>query len=468
MTSDGPDVSAALARVFERIDEDFDDHLEAIRTYLRQPSVSSTGEGVARCADLTAELVESCGGRAQVIGTDGHPVVIASIDGGDPRLLRYGMYDVQPADEPDWEVAPFSADIVDRPGIGPVVVARGAANSKGTLAASLLAMKSLWAVADLPCSVSFLLDGEEELGSTHLPGVVETHREDLVADAGYDLDLMADRTGVPEVFLGCKGILSLRLSCEGGRWGGPVGGALHSSGGVLVASPAWSVVRALSTLVDRDESVTIPHLDRMPVPDEDLALLDDLAEHFDRDAYLVESNAHRLKSNLSARAMVEALVYEPAANINGLFAGRAPGDKTIVPHQASAVVDLRIPYGTDIEAVERSVRTQIAEVAPEVTVTPSEVCPPARTSATSPVARAMIRSHEDAGQPARVWPSAPWWAPYFLFERVLGLPFAIGGAGHCAGAHAANEYASVEGLRQHMHQSVALLYRFAEEMKSSV
>jgi len=468
MTSDGPDGSAALARVFERIDEDFDDHLDAIRTYLRQPSVSSTGEGVARCAEMTAELVESCGGRAEVIGTDGHPAVIASIDGGGARLLRYGMYDVQPADEPDWEVAPFSAAIKDRPGIGTVVVARGAANSKGTLAASLLAMKSLSAVADLPCGVTFLLDGEEELGSPHLPGIVDAHREDLAADAAYDLDLMADRTGVPEVFLGCKGILSLRLSCEGGDWGGPIGGALHSSGGVLVASPAWSVVRALSTLVDDDERVSIPHLDKVPVPDEDLSLLDDLAERFDPEAYLVESNARRFKSDVSTREMVEALVYEPAANVNGLFAGRAPGEKTIVPQEASAVVDLRIPYGTDFDAVGRSVRARIAEVSPEVNVTESEACPPARTSANSPVARAMIRSHEDAGQAARVWPSAPWWAPYFLFERVLGLPFAIGGAGHCAGAHAANEYASVEGLRQHMHQSAALLYRFAEEMKSSV
>jgi acetylornithine deacetylase/succinyl-diaminopimelate desuccinylase-like protein len=466
MTSGGDDGSTILARAFARIDRDFDDHLETIRTFLRQPSVSSTGEGVERCAGMVAELIEGCGGHAEVIATDGHPAVIASIDGAGRRLLRYGMYDVQPADEPDWDVAPFSAEVRDFPGIGDVVVARGAANSKGTLAATLLAMKSIAAVDDLPCSVTFLLDGEEELGSPHLPGVVDARRDDLVADAAYDLDLMADRAGTPEIFLGCKGILSLRLSCEGGDWGGPVGSALHSSNGVLIASPAWSVVRALSTLVDHQEGVTIPHLDKPPIPDEDRPLLDDLATRFDAGAYLIESNARRYKYDLSTREMAEALAYEPVVNINALFAGREPGDKTIVPDRASAVIDIRIPYGTDIEAVERSARALVAEVAPEVTVTPSEICPPARTPSDSPVARAMIRSHVDAGRPARVWPVAPWWAPYFLFERVLGLPFAIGGAGHCGGAHAANEYASIEGLRQHMHQSAALLYRFAEEMET--
>ena len=78
MTSDSGDGSTVLARAFARIDSDFDDHLETIRTFLRQPSVSSTGEGVELCAGMVAELIEACGGRGEVIATDGHPTVIAS------------------------------------------------------------------------------------------------------------------------------------------------------------------------------------------------------------------------------------------------------------------------------------------------------------------------------------------------------------------------------------------------------
>jgi acetylornithine deacetylase/succinyl-diaminopimelate desuccinylase-like protein len=63
--------------------------------------------------------------------------------------------------------------------------------------------------------------------------------------------------------------------------------------------------------------------------------------------------------------------------------------------------------------------------------------------------------------PAYVYPVAPWWAPYFLFERTLRLPFAVGGAGHAGRAHAADEYASIEGIREHMKQAVTFLYRFA-------
>ncbi len=60
-----------------------------------------------------------------------------------------------------------------------------------------------------------------------------------------------------------------------------------------------------------------------------------------------------------------------------------------------------------------------------------------------------------------MWPTAPWWAPYYLFEQVLGLPFASGGVGYSAGAHAANEHASVAGIKDHMKQSVAVLFHYA-------
>jgi acetylornithine deacetylase/succinyl-diaminopimelate desuccinylase-like protein len=73
----------------------------------------------------------------------------------------------------------------------------------------------------------------------------------------------------------------------------------------------------------------------------------------------------------------------------------------------------------------------------------------------------MVASQRDVGPRPQVWPSAPWWAPFYLFEQVLGLPFASGGAGHAGRAHATDEYATIAGLRAHMRQSVAFLHRFA-------
>jgi acetylornithine deacetylase/succinyl-diaminopimelate desuccinylase-like protein len=462
--SDGDGFDATrLDRAWARIDADFDAHLDRIRAYLRQPSVSATGEGIEDCAEATAALVADAGGEVEIISTPGHPVVLGTIAAEGPRLLRYGMYDVQPAEEADWLTPPFGAEIRTVDGVGPAVVARGAANSKGTLAASLLAVASLRAVDELPASLVLLIEGEEELGSPHLPGVVDARRSRLEADAAFDLDLMADRSGTPEIFLGCKGILSLHLTCRGGDWGGPLEAALHSSLAVAVDNPAWSLLRALGVLVGRNEEVLVSAIGRAAMPPEDRPLVDALVRDVDLGQWARDCGVGRPKRGLDERALVERLLYEPAVSLNGIAAGYPEGGKTIIPHTAEAEVDFRLPYGTDMDAAAQAAIAAIAEVAPEVEVAVSDTCHAARTSAKSPVARAMIKSHEDEGHPARVWPSAPWWAPYYLFERTLRLPFAIGGAGHCYGAHAANEYASIEGLRSHMRHAVAFLLRYAEE-----
>jgi acetylornithine deacetylase/succinyl-diaminopimelate desuccinylase-like protein len=450
-----------LDEVWDRIDADFDDHLESIRAYLRQPSVSATGYGIEDCASLSADLLERAGAAAEIVQTPGHPAVLGRVGGVAGSLLRYGMYDVQPAEEPDWTSPPFAAEISEVPGAGRCVVARGAVNSKGSLASFLLALESLQKVTDPPCEVRFVLDGEEELGSPHLPTIFELHRERLLADAAFDLDLTADLRHLPEVFLGCKGILSYLLTCSGGDWGGPIERAAHSSSGVMVHSPTWSLVRALSVLADSNERPTIPGLLTAVVPPEDEPLVQGLAREFNTDGVREEATARRLKSDDPLEA-VRAFLYEAVVNINGIESGHPQGGKTIVPHSARAAIDIRLAYGIDFDEVDKSVRDLIARVAPEVEVEEDERCLPARTSPNSAVARAMIDSHELAGHPATVWPTAPWWAPYYLFERNLGVEFAIGGAGHGCGAHAVDEYASIEGLREHMRQSVAFLFRFGE------
>jgi acetylornithine deacetylase/succinyl-diaminopimelate desuccinylase-like protein len=185
-------------RAWERIDADFDGHLEEIRRFLRCPTVSASGDDMLAGAERVAALIDGAGGKAEIVATAGHPAVLGHIGGDGPKLLRYGMYDVQPADEPGWSSPPFAAATTDIPGAGPSVVARGAANSKGALSAFLLAVASARRVSDLPVEIVLLVDGEEELGSPHLPGVMSARREELAAEAAFDLDLTADRGGVAE------------------------------------------------------------------------------------------------------------------------------------------------------------------------------------------------------------------------------------------------------------------------------
>ena len=168
----GGGTDALLAPVWNQIDEDFDEHLEDIRNFLRCPTVSASDDDMLAGAEYVAALIEGAGGSAEIIPTAGHPAVLGHIEGDGPKLLRYGMYDVQPADEPGWSSPPFAAVTAEVPGAGPSVVARGAANSKGALAAFLLAVASARQVSELPAEIVLLIDGEEELGSPHLPGVM--------------------------------------------------------------------------------------------------------------------------------------------------------------------------------------------------------------------------------------------------------------------------------------------------------
>jgi acetylornithine deacetylase/succinyl-diaminopimelate desuccinylase-like protein len=296
------------------------------------------------------------------------------------------MYDVQPADEPGWISSPFAAVTADVPGAGPSIVARGAANSKGSLASFLLALASARRVSDLPAEIVFLVDGEEELGSPNLPNVMSDRRADLTAEAAFDMDLTANRRDISEVYLGCKGIVSFILSCSGGEWGGPMGRALHSSEGVIISSPAWSLTRALTALEDAARHNDLDGLGPATVPPEDEGLLDALARDFDPAAHLEESNALTYRGADDARSLLKALMYEPVLNLNGFSAGSVTG-KTIVPHEARAALDVRIAYGTNVESVVASIERIVAETSPEVAVEEGQLCPPSRTTANSPVAR---------------------------------------------------------------------------------
>jgi acetylornithine deacetylase/succinyl-diaminopimelate desuccinylase-like protein len=228
----------------------------------------------------------------------------------------------------------------------------------------------------------------------------------------------------------------------------------------VISSPAWSLVRALAALDDETRRGTLEGLPDGSVPAEDEGLLDALARGFDPGAHLEEVGALAYGGPGDARSILEALMYGPAVNLNGLSSGSLTG-KTILPHEAGAALDVRVPFGTATDALVAGIRRSVARAAPEVVVEDVQVCPPARTTPRSPVARAMVESQRDVGPPPQVWPSAPWWAPFYLFEEVSRVPFASGGAGHAGGAHAADEYATIEGLRAHMRHSVAFLHRFA-------
>ena len=455
-----------LARVAARVAERFPADLERIREYLRLPSVSATGQGIRATAAATAAWVQGAGGSFELVETPGHPLLLGELPGppGAPRLLRYGMYDVQPAEEDSWTSPPFAAEVRDLPGIGPAIVARGSANSKGCLAAMFIASEILNELGGLPATVALFIEGEEELGSPNLAAAVNAHRDDLAAPAAFDLDLTADMSGVPELITGCKGLLTMEIVAKAGGWGGPEI-PLHSSEQAWISSPAWQLIHALSTLTDRHERILVDGLadDAEAPADDDEAAIRRLATTFDPKAHLKETKASRFRLEGTSEDLLRALMFEPTMNIDGLAAGYVgPGGKTIIPSEARAAVDIRLVPDMDPDQVAAAVRRHLDRHGFEhVEAKALDRYPWAKAPSGNAVALAIEESYRALGRSWHHYPLAPWCAPYYVFDRILGIPWASGGVGHAAGAHGPDEYATLEGLKEHIVGLAAFLFAYA-------
>lgn len=448
-----PPVTASelRARVEARWREDW----ERIASFVRQPSISATGEGIARCAELTASLIESAGGDAAIVRTAGHPVVLGRFRGaaGSPRLLRYAMYDVQPVTGQQWIVPPFEAKVVNLPTVGESLVARGAHNSKVAVVAQVLAVETLRDLGLAPVDLTMLVDGEEEVGSPSLGEAIERHLPDLQADGAFSLELGSDGGGRSELAFGCKGLLKLELTAAAGAWGGP-SGDIHSCEQALVASPVWALVQALAALVDAGERVSAPGFyDQVSPPSEsDERLVGALAASFDEASHLSAVGASRYKVDGTLQEKLRALVFSPTFNISSFHAGHdGEGTSNIVPARARAVVDIRLVPRMTGETVVSVLRKQLeAAGLGHVGIRVLEDTPWARAEAGSAVAAAIGKAQSLLGLTTLPFPMAPYMVPFHTLMRLASGNCAVGSIGHAAGAHGPNEYATIEGIKQHI------------------
>lgn len=456
----------SLDLVKARIDGDFDEHLERVRRFVRQPSISGTGEGIPEMAEMVASEIRALGGNARVVPTAGHPVVHGEIHAGAPRtLLFYGMYDVQPVAGEEWIVPPFAGEITDFQEHGKCVVSRGISNQKGPLATFLNTLHAFRdAGVTLPVNVKFVVEGEEELGSPNLPYFVEAHREALRADGCFFASFGQDPRGIPYVFLGVKGILFMELSVSGGEWGGPTSRMIHGSNAAWIASPSWRLIHVLRTLVDDQERILVGGFYddvRQPTAKEE-GLVERLAEVFDDSVALRQNDARRFKHPGSGVEQLRHLLFDPTLNIDGMEAGyMGPGTKTLLPHEARVRLDVRMVPEMEPDRVFALLRRHLDGLGMEgVRLTVTDGYPWSRTDPDAPVAQALMRAIRAEGLEPYAWPRTAGSAPFYLFTRNLGVPTVAGGLGHGGRAHSPNEYATVEGIRAHERSVAAFLLEF--------
>ncbi|MCA9935344.1 MAG: M20/M25/M40 family metallo-hydrolase, partial [Anaerolineales bacterium] len=322
-----------LAKIDAHIEENVDYWLEQLARLCAQPSVSAQNFGIAETAELVAAMLREQGFRAEVMSSDGNPVVYGEGDGtSDKTLLFYLHYDVQPPEPLElWDSPPF--EMTRR---GDKFYARGISDDKGHIIARLAALSAVRDVlGELPCNVKFIIEGEEEVGSIHMPAFVQEHQDLLAADACIWEFGGVDYEGNPTQSLGMRGICYVELSVQTASIDA------HSGlGGSIFPNAAWRLVWALNTLKDENENILIPgfYENVLPPSDLDLELLGRLPDH---SAQLQENYglAGFLNGMTGGVELKKTAVFQPTCTICGLTSGyQGPGSKTVLPAQASAKV----------------------------------------------------------------------------------------------------------------------------------
>ena len=462
--------STALERVYGAIDRDFPKHLERCRAFLRQKSISASGEGIRETAEWIKNFIEEIGGKVSFQGDPSFPIVYGRLDRGfDKTLVIYGMYDVQPAEEPTWISPPFAAALHTLSGLGECVVARGAVNSKGALCGLFNTLKTIREVAEIPLNLIFAIEGEEEIGSPHFEDFIRAHCQELKGDGVVDFDFSQDTSGKVSMHLGLKGIVYLDLVCRGGSKGGPLDSSLHGSVSAWISSPVWRLMHALSSLTDKKENITIAGFsDNVDLPKgEELRLLHKLASSFDEKAFLKEMKSLCFKYDRHGLDLLKRGLYMPVININGFHAGyQGSGTKTVLPRRATAKIDIRFGPRMEPEEVIEKFKNHLRVLGfDDIEVRVRDSYTWSKTDVRELVVQKMIKAYRAQGLEPEVWPLATWAAPYFVFSRILGLPVVSGGLGHGGKQHVANEYMTVGGLRDFERFVATFLYLMAAPSK---
>src|SRR5579862_8691030 len=353
---------ADLQPIFAEIAKRHDEAVRRLQTWIRQPSIAAENRGVTEGCDLTMAMLGDAGFQSvNKVPTDGQPGIFATLDAGAPRTVGvYFMYDVKQVNPAEWSSPPFDAALVDKPGVGKVVVGRGAVNQKGPEATFLAALHAInGSGRKLPVNLVLVAEGEEEIASPHFSQVV--HRPEVTAalkksegmllpSASQDLD------GSITMELGAKGVVELELVSSGEKWGRGPANDLHSSQKARVDSPAWHLVEALHTLVSPDgNNIAIPgYADKArPLSAQEKAMIQAAAKRMDEKTAMQQMGVKHWIDDVSWEESLEMLMSRPTINIEGLVGGyTGPGGKTILPHRAVAKIDMRlVPDMTAAEAL---------------------------------------------------------------------------------------------------------------------
>ena len=449
-----------LKPVLTWIEEHSDAAIADLQRFCRQPSISAQGQGMREMAQLVAESLRELGAETSLEPTGGFPVVVGRFAGESARRLAiYDHYDAQPPEPLEaWSTPPFGAAIRDGR-----LYARGVADNKGNLVARLWAVRAWREVhGALPCGVTFLVEGEEEIGSPGLGEFARTHQDVLQADACLWEAGARNEQGSITLTAGLKGILSVELRVQS------VAYDLHSSNAPLAPNAAWRLVEALGSLHEPSGRVRIPGFyDAVRPPTEAERLLmarSPIDTQVLRQSWKVD---HLLGPDQDPVALTERLLYSPTCNICGLWSGyQGPGGKTVLPAKAGAKLDFRLVPDQDPETILALLQRHLAEqgfadVEVILLEAPSR---PAQSSIETPLLETLVRSARYVyGIDPQVLPRRPGSGPMEELCLRYGLPVVNGaGVGYDGSrVHGPDEHIRLDDFLLNIKLIAVLLAEFA-------
>ena len=452
-----------MSEVKSYISENRQRFLDELIAFLRIPSVSADSkfkEEVLRGADFLEESLRQAGvDKVEICATPGHPIVYAEklVDPEKPTVLVYGHYDVQPADPYElWDSPPFEPIIKEER-----IYARGACDDKGQLYMHIKALEILNHQGTPPCNLKFILEGEEEVGSSNLENFVKENAERLSSDVILISDTAIISNDTPSITVGLRGLSYVEVEVTGPNRD------LHSGVyGGAVANPINVLCDMIASLIDDSGRITIPGFyDRVKELTEQER--SDLAKApFDLEEYKKSIGIEEIQGE-EGYSTIERTGIRPTLDVNGIWGGyTGEGAKTVLPSKAFAKISMRlVPDQDDMEITELFSR-HFQSIAPQsvtVKVTPHHGGMPAVTPTDSLAYQAASRAFEEAWDktpiPTRDGGSIPIVA---LFDEVLKVNTVLMGFGLDSDAiHSPNESYGIFNYLKGIETIVGFHHQFA-------
>ena len=484
-----------IDKIYQHIADNKCAHLENIKGFLKQRSVSKTGEGVRECAELLMKYYDEelkCDEVSETRYYKGHPIVWSYYDAGSEKtILNYCVYDVESAEEEGWTIKPFEPDCVNgkklkMPRFECVLVGRGAVEKKGPYRAWLNALESIIAVeGKLPVNIIFLAEGEEVLGSPSLERFVKEHRDKIAkANAVLEVGAYQNKGGKIDFYLGNKGKVQFQLKYYGDDWGGPTERNVHSSLKPILDNPVEKLVKAVASMTSQDGKIAIDGLRKdisSLVTSEDSDLLDKLVQRFNDQELKSTYKVTKWMDNANSKKdLLRRLAFGSTLCITGIWGswGKCEEDSAaanIIPQKSWCVVDTRFAFADrksdEIRLdIENKVNTHLCKFGHhDVEANVLNGYGWSRTSINEDIVQSVLSVYRKRGIETRIWPCSRDSYPMYVFsQKPLSLPVCRAGIGHGGHRYSTDEYlvikgdGKVGGLLECEKSYVDILYSYAE------